>query len=960
MLAFGLMLCGADPAQRFVYPRGGQLVYDASERGDRIPDFSHCGFGGGGVELPQVGSLVEVAPVEGDDTAQLQAAIDRLAGEIERQGVVHGAVLLGPGEYEVSGTLVLNRSGVVLRGCGAGTGGTVLAATGKRRRAVIQVGAPSAYLAAGPVHGGDAPGMAVTTYSPVGTRTLNVGDTSAFQVGDRVRIDHVGSQAWVQAVAMDRAPSRDLKGSWLDWKPGTINLCSRRTIVEIAAGAVTLDAPLTSALDPALATVTLSKDERYSGGGSPCSRIGVESLRIVSEFEAANAQDEEHAWDGVSLNDVEDAWVRDVVCEHLAGSAVAVWELARRVSVVDCRSLNPVSENGGWRRHTFLSSGQQTLFLRCQADQGRHDFAVGHLASGPNAFVDCTATYASQFSGPIGSWGNGVLYDNVEIDGAGLSLTNRETAAQGTGWSAANCVLWNCIAPLVTCRQPPTAQNWAIGIWGEVVGDGHWRQLNEFATPRSLYEAQLIDRLGVGAARGVFASRGGARDQHALAGSRPSRPATPGPATHAVGEPARGTETPRHGPLQVANGWLTFGDRLAAGEQVVPTWWRGSVVPTKVADFGPSLTRFVPGRYGSGYTDDLEGLTAQMLSSNQVALVHHWGLWYDRRRDDHQMLRRADGEVWPPFYEQPWARSGQGRAWDGLSRYDLTKFNPWYFSRLKEFANLADANGLILIQQMYFQHNVLEAGAHYADFPWRPANCLQDTGFPEPPQYENRKRIFLAEEFYDVTHPVRRELHAAYIRHCLDVLGDNTNVLFLIGEEFTGPEHFLRFWLQTIGEWQREHRRNLLIALSSTKDVQDAILSDAALAPLVDVIDLKYWWHTPSGTPFAPAAGQNRSPRQQLREWQGDKRLTDAEVARAVHEYRRRYPGKAVICSLPGADPWTVVSAGGSLPALPASVSQELLRVIPTTVLASPSGTPVVYSLIAPNGAPFVPRAHSQ
>ena len=128
-----------------------------------------------------------------------------------------------------------------------------------------------------------------------------------------------------------------------------------------------------------------------------------------------------------------------------------------------------------------------------------------------------------------------------------------------------------------------------------------------------------------------------------------------------------------------------------------------------------------------------------MRRTGQAVLEHHWGLWYDRRRDDHQMVRRIDGDVWPPFYEQPWARSGRGTAWDGLSKYDLTQFNPWYFARLKQFADLCDRKGLVLVQQMYFQHNVLEAGAHWADFPWRPANCLQETGFPEPPPYENKQ-----------------------------------------------------------------------------------------------------------------------------------------------------------------------------------------------------------------------------
>src|SRR5213078_3806221 len=78
----------------------------------------------------------------------------------------------------------------------------------------------------------------------------------------------------------------------------------------------------------------------------------------------------------------------------------------------------------------------------------------------------------------------------------GLALTNREIAGQGVGWAAANCVLWQCTAPAVTCRNPPTAQNWAIGCWGQFVGDGHFRSGNEFVKPQSLYRGQLADRLG--------------------------------------------------------------------------------------------------------------------------------------------------------------------------------------------------------------------------------------------------------------------------------------------------------------------------------------------------------------------------------------------------------------------------------------------------------------------------------
>jgi hypothetical protein len=643
--------------------------------------------------------------------------------------------------------------------------------------------------------------------------------------------------------------------------------------------------------------------------------VGVENLRCESEFDPANPHDEQHAWDAVALEAAENAWVRQVAAEHFAGSAVRVGDGCKGVTVEDCASFRPASEVGGYRRQTFLTSGQGTLFQRCRAEQGGHDFAVGALAAGPNAFVDCEATAAHGFSGPVESWASGVLYDNVTLDGGGLSLTNRESDGQGVGWAAANCVLWQCTAPVVTCRNPPGAQNWAIGCWGQFLGDGNWQAANEFVKPLSLYRAQLAARLGDAAVGNL---------QRRAIPTDPGDAPTIGPPT-----PTPATKVGRDRPIALRNGWLVRDDRLLTGLRVGTVWWRGSVLPARAAGFGLGVTRFVPGREGRGFTDDLDELTDDMAASGRVALEHHWGLWYDRRRDDHQMVRRVDGDVWPPFYEQPWARSGRGAAWDGLSKYDLTAFNPWYFARLDEFAGHCDRKGLLLLHEAYFQHNILEAGAHWADFPWRPANCLQDTGFTEPPPYVNKKRIFMADDFYDVSHPVRRALHRLYIRKCLDALGGHPNVLFLTGEEYTGPLEFVRFWLDTVTDWERETGKDVLVGLSATKDVQDAILADPSRCAAVSVIEMKYWWYAADGSAYAPAGGENLAPRQQIREWKGAKGRSAEQTARQVREYRDRFPDKAILCAHDGADPWAVLAAGGSMPGLPPSVEPRLLAALP-------------------------------
>ena len=314
-----------------------------------------------------------------------------------------------------------------------------------------------------------------------------------------------------------------------------------------------------------------------------------------------------------------------------------------------------------------------------------------------------------------------------------------------------------------------------------------------------------------------------------------------------------------------------------------------------------------------------------MVAGNNAALDYHYGLWYDRRREDHERVRRMDGDVWPPFYEQPFARSGQGTAWDGLSQYDLTKFNPWYWSRLREFAGICDERGLVLFNENYFQHNILEAGAHWVDCPWRSANNINRTGFPEPPPFAGDKRIFMAEQFYDVTNPVRRELYRNYICQCLDNFTNNANVIQFTSDEFTGPLAFMQFWLDTIGNWEHETGRKALVALSCPKDVQDAILADPQRRQLVDVVQFKYWWATDKGT-FAPKGGQNLSPRQFERQWKGG-RPNDLNLARMAAEYRQQNPDKAVINDF-NSGAWAYVCAGGSLPNLPRTTDLRLLEAI--------------------------------
>lgn len=728
--------------------------------------------------------------------------------------------------------------------------------------------------------------------------------------GSFVRIVRPGTAEWIRSVGMHQSPGP----TGYYWRPGMVDVSWTRRVLSVSGRTLTLDAPLTCALEP-------GDGAWLSTGSLPAlHRIGIENLSCVSEYDVSNPSDEEHAWIAVEADGVCDSWVRDLRTSHFAFSSVLLGADTARITVADCVARAPVSELAGYRRHTFQASGQQHLFLRCTSEEGRHDFVAGYSCSGPIVFLECTAERSHGASGSVGSWATGLLFDNVRVDRGMLGFDNRETEDQGLGWNAANSVLWQCSASTILCRRPPGANNWAVGVWGQFLGDGVWSVVNGFAKPDSLYRAQLASRLG--------SSSLSALERAVYPAESPARFT---PITSTASSPA-----PTALRLSVFNGWLVLGDELLIGGQKEVAWWRGQINPFRAPTVGLSLTRFAPGRSGPGLTDDLDQVADELLKARTPVLRHHYGLWYDRRRDDHEMTRRSDSRVWPPFYELPWARTGTGSTWNGLSKYDLTKYNPWYFGRLASFADIAARRGLVLFNEMYFQHNILEAGAHWVDFPWRPANAVQETGFPEPPEFVGGKRIFMADRFYDTGHPVRRPLHVAYIRQCLDNLRDHTNVIHSIGDEYTGPLEFARFWTDTVADWSRTSGHDPLIALSANKDVQDALLADPVRAAVYDIIEFKYWWLSPKGL-YAPESGLNLAPRQSQREWKGG-RPTAATLADMIWDYRSRFPQKAVECLFGEADGWATIAAGGSLPRLPETTDRELLRLLPRLLPQGPQG----------------------
>src|SRR5688572_3360245 len=86
-----------------IYPGlDGKLVYVPDEHGNTILDSSHAGYGGGGVSIPTVPVKETIWPVAGDNTSNVQAAIDKVSAiPLDRSGF-SGAVLLRAGYYRMA------------------------------------------------------------------------------------------------------------------------------------------------------------------------------------------------------------------------------------------------------------------------------------------------------------------------------------------------------------------------------------------------------------------------------------------------------------------------------------------------------------------------------------------------------------------------------------------------------------------------------------------------------------------------------------------------------------------------------------------------------------------------------------------------------------------------------------------------------------------------------------------
>ena len=464
----------------------GKLTYKPDLKGTVIPDFSGVGYQNSEKPIPVVPVVKTVTAVVGDNVANVQTAINEVAALPLVNGI-RGAILFKAGTYEMSTTINVTASGIVLRGEGQKT---IFKATG-----IVQYDLIHIIGATGKTDLTSTQKQVTDAFVPVGTKNVTVQSGHTFAVGDWVHFRREPNDAWIHMLGMDTLTKIDPLAT--NWTASSYKISYERKILNIQGNVLTFDAPVMDIIDPVYANAFVVK---FSSGR--ISNCAVENLKMTSSY--TSSTDELHGWNAIYMDNVENCWVKNVVAYSFGYSCVNVNDGGAFVTVDSCSMIDPISIITGGRRYSFNLNGQRSLVQNCITRNGRHDYVDGSRTPGPNVFYNSTATLEHADIGPHHRWSTGILIDNVSTDGQ-IRVQDRADSGSGHGWSGAQIMFWNCTSPDFVVQDPPSFHcNWAIGCVGPITNVGQWttnplgivesKGTKIVAIP-SLFKAQLADRL---------------------------------------------------------------------------------------------------------------------------------------------------------------------------------------------------------------------------------------------------------------------------------------------------------------------------------------------------------------------------------------------------------------------------------------------------------------------------------
>ena len=472
--------------------KDGSLKYVPDEKGNIIPDFSRVGYYGGDQEIPDVQVIKTIEPaVEGTSETIIQSAIEEVSKRPVDKNGFRGTILLKKGTYKIPEEIKIEASGIVLRGEGDNINGTRLIAQSKKQVSLINVSGK------GNISEIKNTRVKITDeYVPVGSFSFTVSSAAGFTKGDKIIVFRAGTEQWIKDLKMDVIEERD---GTKQWQAKEYDLQFERIITKVEGNKIFIDNPIVLAMETKYGGGEIYK---YSFDGR-ISHVGIENIYFESEFESDTA--ENHGWDAIAFNKIENSWVRNVTAKYFGYSCVNLGGLAKNISVLNSNCFDHKSVITGSRRYSFCNNGQLNLFMNCHATDGRHDYVTGARTNGPNVFYNCTAAKTHADIGPHHRWSSGTLFDNITTDGE-ICIQDRGNWGSGHGWAGVTQVAWNCTVKRAAIQSPwVNGKNYCIGMKGEKYEgrlkgrpDAEWEGQNQDGLqPASLYLTQLKVRKSV-------------------------------------------------------------------------------------------------------------------------------------------------------------------------------------------------------------------------------------------------------------------------------------------------------------------------------------------------------------------------------------------------------------------------------------------------------------------------------
>jgi hypothetical protein len=484
LLAFSLALRAATPSA--LWGEHGEKWTSQS----RLPDFSHAGYRCGEAPLPAPTAVTDVKKFGalGDGTTDDTAAFRRAIAGTDR-----GVIFIPEGRYVITESIVIAKSGLVLRG--AGIGQTVLVIP----RSLEQIhgakttaeGTKSSWAFQGgiiEVHGKDTGRKLTVVAAPAkrGDNLLALKDVSALTPG-----------AWIRLLMNDDATlGRHLHGDLQDVAPTTQkemkHLCDWvARVTSIDGNTIVLDRPLRLDVRPEWEAEIWSWQPTVE-------EVGIESLTFEFPGTPKKKHLQEEGFNALDLRGVANSWVRNIEVIDADNGLILGGSRFCTVEGFTARAVKRTSAETG--HHTLWATGksQDNLFTGFKITTIYvHELTVEGCSSG-NVFER-----GSGVSLALDHHSN-APYENLftELDaGAPKRLWicgGREDRGPHT---AARTTLWNLA--YANSEKLPTVPSWpqinVIGVPGCIASttpDHEWIEPCEGGvTPTNLYRAQLARRL---------------------------------------------------------------------------------------------------------------------------------------------------------------------------------------------------------------------------------------------------------------------------------------------------------------------------------------------------------------------------------------------------------------------------------------------------------------------------------